>query len=59
VTERTIDPEHNRFWREGYLDGLAGMRAIVPDEAKSDWERSDYFTGHREGSDDRKEDDSE
>ncbi len=46
---RTIDPEHNWFWQQGYADGLDGQRAIVPDEAKYSFQRSDYFAGHEAG----------
>lgn len=27
---RTIDPEHNWFWQQGYADGFEGLRAIAP-----------------------------
>ncbi len=50
---RTIDPEHNWFWQQGYSDGFEGQRAIVPDEAKRSFQRSDYFAGHEAGEEDR------
>jgi hypothetical protein len=56
---RIIDPEHNWFWIEGYRDGLAGLRAIVPDEARHLFQRSDYFAGYDAGNEARQEDDSE
>lgn len=49
---REIDTEHNWFWREGYKDGLAGERRIVPDEARHPFQRSDYFAGYDAGSED-------
>jgi hypothetical protein len=50
---RTIDTEHNWFWKEGYYDGLAGQRPIVPDEARHSFQRSDYFAGYDAGQEDR------
>jgi hypothetical protein len=49
---RTIDTEHNWFWKQGYLDGLF---AIAPDEARHLSQRSDYFAGYDAGSGDRKD----
>ncbi len=50
---RTIDPEHNWFWLQGYADGLAGQRWDVPDEARTLYQRSDYYAGYGAGSEDR------
>ena len=50
---RTIDPEHNWFWQQGYDDGLAGRRADPPDEASRSFQRSDYFAGYYAGDEDR------
>ena len=50
---RTIDPEHNWFWQEGYRDGFAGERADAPDEARRLSERSDYHAGYEAGAEDR------
>lgn len=49
---RTIDPEHNWFWHEGYRDGFSGDRPIVPDETRHQFQRSDYFAGYEAGADD-------
>lgn len=49
---RTIDPEHNWFWQQGYQDGLAGELPIVPDETRHSFQRSDYFAGYDAGQDD-------
>ena len=53
MTIRTIDPEHNWFWRQGYRDGLAGRRGILPDEARRLYQRGDYFRGYDAGDEDR------
>jgi hypothetical protein len=50
---REIDPEHNWFWQQGYHDGIDGQRAIVPDETRHQFQRSDYFAGYAAGSEDR------
>lgn len=50
---RTIDPEHNWFWQEGYRDGFAGERADAPDEARRLSEHSDYHAGYEAGTEDR------
>jgi ribosome modulation factor len=50
---RTIDTEHNWFWKEGYTDGLTGRRCIVPDETRHPFQRSDYFAGYEAGNEDR------
>jgi hypothetical protein len=50
---RTIDTEHNWFWRQGYRAGLDGQWAMVPDEVRNMRQRSDYFAGHEAGQDDR------
>jgi hypothetical protein len=57
TNSRTIDPEHNWFWQQGYHDGLAGLRAIIPDETRHTFQRSEYFAGHDAGSEDRLEED--
>lgn len=46
---RTIDTEHSWFWKEGHKDGFKGARAVVPDKARLQHQRSDYFAGHRAG----------
>lgn len=46
---RTIDPEHNWFWQQGYHDGLAGVRSIVPDETRYSFQATDYFAGYAAG----------
>jgi len=50
---RTIDTEHNWFWQQGYHEGLRGLRAIPPDEARYSFQRSDYFAGYDAGGEDR------
>ncbi len=50
---RTVDPEHNWFWQQGYGDGFDGLRAIPPDETRHSFQRSDYFAGHDAGREDR------
>jgi ribosome modulation factor len=52
---RTIDPEHNWFWQQGYQDGLDGLRAIAPDETRRLFQRSDYFAGYEAGQEDRED----
>lgn len=49
---RSIDPEHNWFWQQGYRDALDGLRAIAPDETRYSFQRSDYFAGYEAGSED-------
>jgi hypothetical protein len=53
TTARQIDTEHNWFWLQGYHDGMEGLRAIVPDETRFSFQRSDYFAGYEAGSEDR------
>ncbi len=53
MAPRTIDPEHNWFWQQGYHDGFDGLRALAPDETRASWQRSDYFDGYKAGCDDR------
>ena len=50
---RTIDPEHNWFWQQGYADGFEGSRAIAPDETRHSFQRSDYRAGYDAGQEDR------
>jgi hypothetical protein len=50
---RTIDPEHNWFWQQGYHDALDGFRAIAPDETRHSFQLSDYFAGYEAGNEDR------
>ena len=53
MAQRELDPEHNCFWQEGYRDGFAGRRAILPDVTRHQFQRSDYFAGHEAGQEDR------
>ncbi len=53
MAARTIDPEHNPFWQQGYQDGLEGLLAIAPDEVQCQCQRSDYYTGYRAGAEER------
>jgi hypothetical protein len=50
---RTIDPEHNWFYKEGYRDGLDDERAIAPIEARHPHQRSDYLAGYEAGREER------
>lgn len=50
---RSIDHATNWFWQQGYYDGVDGRRAIVPDETRHSFQRSDYFAGYAAGQDDR------
>ncbi len=51
--QRTIDPEHNWFWRAGYQDGIDGLLPVVPDETRHQFQRNDYFAGWHAGNDHR------
>ena len=53
MAAREIDPEQNWFFQQGYHDGLGGLRAIAPDEARSLCQRSVYYAGYVAGAEDR------
>ncbi len=53
MTGRTIDPEQNWFFQEGYQDGRDGLRAIAPDEARYLFQRWDYHAGYAAGAEQR------
>jgi hypothetical protein len=55
IVTRTIDPEHNWFWEQGYDDGFNGLRAIAPDETRYSFQRIDYFAGYDAGQEDRED----
>ncbi len=50
---RTIDTEHNWFWKQGYHDAFFGRKRLLPDEARHQSQRSDYFAGYNASSEDR------
>ena len=56
---RTIDPEHNWYFLEGYTDAIMGTLPIPPDQARNQRDRSDYFAGYDAGVEERDDEDVE
>jgi hypothetical protein len=53
MAARTIDPEQNWFFQQGFRDGLDGILAVAPDEVRCQCQRSDYYAGYRAGAEER------